>query len=143
MHHRLEQNKNNSYNLKVFDEKNKIVYKEKFEKEPFIEIIDKHIIRVTISVGSPLNYTYFYDISSKKESPVYENALLAENNKIVIGVFHDLNLVNLFGEKVILLDQGQVISKGKPKEVFLEHNLKKVYNLDIRNFMLNALKKWQ
>lgn len=98
----LEQNKNNSYNLKVFDEKNKIVYKEKFEKEPFIEIIDKHIIRVTISIGSPLNYTYFYDISSKKESPVYENALLGENNKIVIVKDKKLIVSDYMGKKIYL-----------------------------------------
>ena len=84
------------------DEKNKVVYEEKFEKEPFIEILDKHIIRITISVGSPSNYTYFYDVSSKKESVVYENILLVENNKVAIIQDKKLIVSDYMGEKIYL-----------------------------------------
>ncbi len=98
----LKQNKDKSYNLKVFDEKNKVVYKEKIEKEPFIEILDKHIIRITISVGSSSNYTYFYDIFSKKESVVYENVLLVENNKVAIIQDKKLIVSDYMGEKIYL-----------------------------------------
>ncbi|MRY42820.1 ABC transporter ATP-binding protein, partial [Parabacteroides distasonis] len=65
------------------------------------------------------------------------------NNKIVIAVLHDLNLSNLFGEKIILLSHGEIVSQGTPKEVFLEDNLKNVYNIDVKNFMISALKQWQ
>jgi iron complex transport system ATP-binding protein len=93
-----------------------------------------------ILLDEPTNHL---DLTYQIEILEYLKLWAKENNKIVIGVFHDLNLVNLFGEKVILLDQGQIISKGTPHEVLSGDNLKKVYNLDIRNFMLNALKKWQ
>lgn len=66
-----------------------------------------------------------------------------ENNKIAICVLHDLNLVNLFAKKAILLDQGEIIGKGTPNKVFSEANLKKVYDIDVKNFMINALSKWQ
>lgn len=93
-----------------------------------------------ILLDEPTNHL---DLKYQIEILEYLKLWAKENNKVVIGVFHDLNLVNLFGGKVILLDQGQIISNGNPREVFSGDNLKKVYNLDIRNFMLNALKQWQ
>lgn len=63
-------------------------------------------------------------------------------NRIIIGVFHDLNLVNLFSENVVLLSNGKIVEKGNPKNVFLENNLQEVYNINIKQFMINSLQKW-
>lgn len=93
-----------------------------------------------ILLDEPTNHL---DLKCQIEILEYLSLWAKENNKIVIAVLHDLNLVNLFGEKVILLSQGEIISKGKPKEVFLKDNLKNVYNIDVKNFMINALKQWQ
>lgn len=93
-----------------------------------------------ILLDEPTNHL---DLKCQIEILEYLSLWAKENNKIVIAVLHDLNLVNLFGEKVILLSQGEIISKGTPKEVFLKDNLKNVYNIDVKNFMINALKQWQ
>lgn len=93
-----------------------------------------------ILLDEPTNHL---DLKCQIEILEYLSLWAKENNKIVITVLHDLNLVNLFGEKVILLSQGEIISKGTPKEVFLKDNLKNVYNIDVKNFMINALKQWQ
>lgn len=66
-----------------------------------------------------------------------------ENNKIVIGVLHDLNLVQYFADNIILMNNGKVISYGNPKEVLDETKLKSIYGLDVKNFMINILKKWE
>lgn len=66
-----------------------------------------------------------------------------ENKKIVVGVLHDLNLVQHFADKVVILDKGKVVSHGKAKDVLVEETLKKVYGLDIKSFMINTLKKWE
>ena len=73
----------------------------------------------------------------------YLSSWAKKNNKIVIGVLHDLNLVNLFSEKIVMLSQGKVVGKGKPNEVFLEDDLEKVYDINVKSFMLKALEKWQ
>lgn len=65
------------------------------------------------------------------------------NNKIVIGVLHDLNLVHYFADLVILLDNGRVVASGNPKYVLNDDIIKDVYNIDIKCFMLNALDKWK
>ena len=65
------------------------------------------------------------------------------NNKIVIGVLHDLNLVHYFADSVILLENGRVVASGNPKYVLNDDIIKDVYNIDIKCFMLNALDKWK
>ncbi|GAA0744741.1 ABC transporter ATP-binding protein [Clostridium oceanicum] len=65
------------------------------------------------------------------------------NNKIVICVLHDLNLANIFSNKVIMLKRGQIIGDGSPKSVFMEDKLKHVYDINIRKFMIEALEKWK
>lgn len=93
-----------------------------------------------ILLDEPTNHL---DLKCQVEILEYLSLWAKKNNKIVIGVLHDLNLVNLFSEKIVMLSQGEVIGKGTPEEVFLEDNLKKVYNINVRGFMLKALKKWQ
>lgn len=93
-----------------------------------------------ILLDEPTNHL---DLKYQIEILEYLKLWAKENNKIVIGVLHDLNLVNLFGEKVVLLNHGEIISKGTTKDVFLKANLEMVYKLDIKEFMLNSLKQWQ
>ncbi len=66
-----------------------------------------------------------------------------DNEKIVIGVLHDLNLVQYFSDKVIMLSDGEVVSYGSAKEVLESEKLKNVYGIDIKKFMVEVLEKWQ
>ena len=65
------------------------------------------------------------------------------NKKIVIGVLHDLNLVHYFADKVIMLDNGEIVSEGTSMEVLNNDKLKDVYDIDIKSFMKNILNKWE
>ncbi len=71
------------------------------------------------------------------------NKWTKENNKIVIAVLHDLNLVQYIADNVLLLNEGMPISYGKVNEVLKNDILKQVYGLDIKEFMINILKKWE
>ena len=55
------------------------------------------------------------------------------NKKIVIGVLHDLNLVHYFADKVIMLDNGNIVSEGTSMEVLNDDKLKNVYDIDIKS----------
>ena len=66
-----------------------------------------------------------------------------ENNKIVVAVLHDLNLVQNFGDKVLMLKEGTLINNGETKEVLNGKDLEKVYGIDIKSFMLRTLNKWR
>lgn len=71
------------------------------------------------------------------------NKWTKENNKIVIAVLHDLNLVQYIADNVLLLNDGFMIKYGKVNEVLKDDVLKRVYGLDIREFMVKILKKWE
>jgi iron complex transport system ATP-binding protein len=66
-----------------------------------------------------------------------------ENNKILISVFHDLNLARYFGDKAVILDNGAVVHYGTIQETLNNRILKTVYGMDIRAFMLDSLEKWK
>lgn len=70
------------------------------------------------------------------------NKWVKDNNKIVIGVLHDLNLVQYFADKVLILQDGKEVEYGLPEEVFNSCKLNEVYGIDIKDFMMNILKKW-
>ncbi|MGM9536475.1 MAG: ABC transporter ATP-binding protein [Intestinibacter sp.] len=65
------------------------------------------------------------------------------NNKIVVGVLHDLNLVQYFADNVLMLQNGQVVSYGPPQKVLNDPILDDLYGIDIKGFMLNILKRWE
>jgi len=62
--------------------------------------------------------------------------------RAVIGVFHDLNLAMQFAEKVIILDQGQVVLQGPTGQVLQDSMISKVFDVDVLNYMQSSLKKW-
>lgn len=66
-----------------------------------------------------------------------------ENNTIVVAVLHDLNLVQSFGESVLMMKSGEDVGYGLPKDVFEEEKLKDIYGINIKSFMVDVLKKWE
>ena len=66
-----------------------------------------------------------------------------ENNKTLIGVFHDLNLARLFGDTAIILNNGTIAASGKIDEVLNGEILSNVYGIDIRAFMRESLERWK
>lgn len=93
-----------------------------------------------ILLDEPTNHL---DLRCQIEILDYLKKWTKENNKIVIAVLHDLNLVQTFGEKVLLLNKGQIIKEGNPKDVLNGDELKGVYGIDIKGFMIEALQKWK
>ncbi|RDY23857.1 ABC transporter ATP-binding protein [Romboutsia maritimum] len=93
-----------------------------------------------ILLDEPTNHL---DLKHQIELLEHLTQWIKDNNKIVVGVLHDLNLVQYFADNVLILNHGNVISYGKPEEVLKEEILKDIYGLDIKKFMINILKKWE
>lgn len=70
------------------------------------------------------------------------NEWVKDNNKIVIGVLHDLNLVQYFADKVLMIKKGEEVSYGTPESVLKDKLLNDIYGIDIKDFMVNILQKW-
>lgn len=65
-----------------------------------------------------------------------------KNNKIVIAVLHDLNLVYRFSDKVILLKDGEIIKSGDTKSVLKGDEINELYNLNIKEYMIDSYNLW-
>jgi len=66
-----------------------------------------------------------------------------ENNKSLIGVFHDLNLARQFGDKTIVMNDGKIAACGDIGEVLSGDVLNNVYGVNIRSFMRESLEMWK
>ncbi|GAA0115599.1 ABC transporter ATP-binding protein [Clostridium senegalense] len=93
-----------------------------------------------ILLDEPTNHL---DLKSQIEILGHINKWTKEKNKTVIGVLHDLNLVQMFSEEVIMIKEGHIIAKGSCSDVLEEERLKEVYGLNIKEFMVKALEKWK
>ncbi|MDY6226672.1 MAG: ABC transporter ATP-binding protein [Clostridium sp.] len=100
-----------------------------FAQDPDVIILDE-----------PTNHL---DLRYQIEILDYLKLWAKENNKIVVAVLHDLNLVQNFGDKVLMLKEGTLINNGETKEVLNGKDLEKVYGIDIKSFMLRTLNKWR
>ena len=139
--------------------KDKEIILDSIEKVGLLEIKDKYINELSggqlqrvflartfaqdpeiILLDEPTNHLDLkYQIELLKHLSIWAK----ENNKIVIAVLHDLNLVHYFSDNVCLVDKGQIVDYGKSVEVFNRENLKDVYKIDVAKFMLEVFEKWK
>jgi len=66
-----------------------------------------------------------------------------ENGRTVIAVLHDLNMSLRFADTVALMQEGRLVSTGKPEAVLGGEILKSVYGMDVKKFMQESLSAWQ
>lgn len=93
-----------------------------------------------ILLDEPTNHL---DLRCQIEILDYLTKWANENNKIVVAVLHDLNLVQSFGDSVLMLKDGEVFGDGSTRNVFEEEKLENVYGVNIKSFMLRVLRKWE
>lgn len=93
-----------------------------------------------ILLDEPTNHL---DLRYQIEILDYLKIWAKENNKIVVAVLHDLNLVQNFADKVLMIKDGTLINNGNTREVLNGKDLEEVYGIDIKSFMLRTLNKWR
>lgn len=93
-----------------------------------------------ILLDEPTNHL---DLSHQIELIKFLKKWSEENNKTVVGVFHDINLAMALTDNVLLLENGNIKSFGKCRDVFTSAVLNEVYKMDIASYMLETLRKWE
>ena len=68
---------------------------------------------------------------------------LAQGNRAVISVVHDLSLVQAFGTHAMLMDRGHSAAQGKVADIFADNALNRAYGMDVRGWMLTMLQQWE
>jgi len=56
--------------------------------------------------------------------------LMKNNEMVIIGVVHDLNLAAKFADQIVLLNNGKVLSSGDKYKVLSKDHIKEAYRLD-------------
>ncbi len=76
--------------------------------------------------------TSHLDINHALEVMQIVERLNHEADVTILTVSHDLNIAAEFCERLLLLDQGQLVADGTPAEVLTEARLRQVYHCDVR-----------
>lgn len=54
-----------------------------------------------------------------------------EKNTTIILVIHDINLACRYSDKIVLMDDGKILSEGNPEEVVTRKNIEEAYGLNV------------
>jgi len=92
-----------------------------------------------ILLDEPTNHL---DLKYQIELLVFLKTWVKENNKILIGVFHDLNLARRFADTALVMHNGTTAACGKTEEALNRETLQTVYGIDIHGFMMESLMGW-
>jgi len=92
-----------------------------------------------ILLDEPTNHL---DLKYQIELLEFLKSWASENGKILIGVFHDLNLARRFSDTAVVMNNGTVAAFGKTEEALNRQTLKAVYGIDIHGFMRESLGLW-
>ncbi|MGL4571920.1 MAG: ABC transporter ATP-binding protein [Clostridium sp.] len=65
-----------------------------------------------------------------------------QGERAVIGVLHDLNLVQMYAERVALIDNGKMVQIDTSQNILKSKEIESVYGVKVREFMIKVLEKW-
>ena len=93
-----------------------------------------------ILLDEPTNHL---DLKYQIELVEYLKAWAAEGNRMVIGVMHDINLAMKLSENILVMQHGKIRVQGKADDVITDELLESVYDIDVAQYMRDALRRWE
>lgn len=98
-------------------ERQRVIIARALAQEPEVLILDE-----------PINHL---DISHKMKIMKLIKKLSIEKDIKIITIIHDLNFSLKYGDKCILLKNGEIYKQGLPNQVLTKENIKKVYGVEV------------
>lgn len=99
-----------------------------FAQDPKIILLDEPTNHLDLKVQIEL-YQFLEDWVSQK-------------NRAVISVVHDLNSVQNFASRVLLLHEGATLAYGSTKEVLTPEHLQQAYDVDLWGYFQTCYEQW-
>jgi len=92
-----------------------------------------------ILLDEPTNHL---DLKCQIEIITYLKKWAAEGNRAIVGVLHDINLAMLLSDDMIVMKNGEIQANNKATDIIASGTLNKVYEMDVAEYMRDALRKW-
>ena len=92
-----------------------------------------------ILLDEPTNHL---DLKFQIELIDYMKKWALDGGRTVVGVMHDINLAMKLSENIMIMKDGKAAAFGKTSEVVTDELLKNVFEIDVAEFMREALGKW-
>ncbi len=86
--------------------------------------------------------TNHLDLKHQIEILQYVKKWAEITNNAVVAVLHDLNIVNLFSEKTILLHDGILADFGMTNNIMKSSTINNAYDMNVQSWMKKSLSKW-
>lgn len=90
------------YQITLYNNRGKMILSETYPVEPGIREIDKDILEISISTGSPSRYSYYFNKESSKISRTFFNPIIwGDENIAYMEEDHILILSDMFEQGII------------------------------------------
>lgn len=74
--------------------------------------------------------TTFLDLKVQVDVMTLLQKIAQNQNRTLVIVLHELNIAAMFGDKIVMMRDGQIVDQGTPDEVMTRENLLAVFELD-------------
>lgn len=91
-----------------------------------------------ILLDEPTNHL---DLKYQLELMAYLDEWAKKDQRLVVGVVHDLNLALSFADEVLMLKAGKILTKEKSEALNLAL-LNQTFDVDVTGYMQQSLKRW-
>lgn len=89
------------YQLTLYDKRGNVFFELATPVQPGITDLPNNITEISISVGSPARYVFYYDRQNCKMSDTYFNPILIDNKFIAYMEERDLIIVDIFNQEIL------------------------------------------
>jgi len=96
---------------------------------------DPHIILL----DEPTNHL---DLRYQIELIDYLRTWATKNNRIVVGVMHDINHAMRLGDYIIAMQAGSIVAQGISTKVLTPKLLQDIYGINVAGYMQETLRRW-
>ncbi|MDR0396308.1 MAG: ABC transporter ATP-binding protein [Oscillospiraceae bacterium] len=83
------------------------------------------------------------DLSHQRQTFDRIQSWLAQPDRAVLSVVHDLSLALAYGTDALLLRNGETIASGAARSVLSQETLRRAYDIDVHDWMRRMLRQWQ
>lgn len=123
------------YEISLYNNLNQKIYSEVYPIEPTIRPVKENVLEISISVGSPASYNFYFDIERFKISDTFFNSFFVGDNYIAYMYNEELILRDAFDKDTFYMTITRDFTKtANPMSAIISIELVEQENVKLRYF---------